>query len=254
MRVDTSYGFSGTTRTREVTLSCAVMHTPSRRERRECVSALFSDLGENKIRKHWHSLEVFGDFYRKGIWQNAKRCWEYGANAGATHHLVIQDDVRVCRDFVVGIFSVIAGFPDDIIGLYCNIPTPPADPPEDYLDLLPRWGTTLGPRGPAIIMPVDTVRRFLAWESENIKPSFKHDDLRITLYCDSENITSKLPLPNLVDHKVEFPSVGRNEKQPKGFNFMGERSPLDFNWLDKTGLSIVGGSRLSCRRAGLINA
>jgi hypothetical protein len=246
VRVKTVRGFSRRTEEREITLSCAVMHTSSSRERRECVSELLSDLGEQAIRRHWHALEVFGDFFRQGVWWNAKRCWSFGLKAGATHHLVIQDDVRVCRDFVVGVFDVIAACPDEIIGL-CSERAPVHQESA-------RWGKVLGPRGQAVIMPVRTVRDFLAWEKRSIRPELTSvDDIRILLYCDSMGSMARLPLPNLVAHRPEFKSLAGTSTVPSDSYFMGDRSPREFDWLDGSTLDMTSGRYLP-NAAGLAMA
>tara|TARA_R110000824_G_scaffold303833_3_gene491676 strand:+ start:561 stop:1187 length:627 start_codon:yes stop_codon:yes gene_type:complete len=188
-------------------------------------------LGVANIQHHWTDFEVFGDFHLRGCWWNAKRCWEYGLETGATHHLLLQDDVEVCRDFVTGVFDVIAAFPSEIISLFSFAR-------KGFAGSAARWGEAEGPWGPAIVMEKSVIRDFLEWETTHIKPDCRHDDTRISLFCAARRQTVKVPFPNLVEHEQALKSIQGNawNKPRVSIDFMGERSPHDFNWHDTSGL------------------
>jgi hypothetical protein len=231
VKVTVEQGFNKKLVSAEITLSCTVMHTSAIKERRQSLEAMVSTLGEDNMKQHWTNFEVMDDFHGQGCWWNAKRCWEYGLSTEATHHLLLQDDIVICKDFVTGVFEVVAAFPDKVISLYCN-------PRKGFAESQARWGESEGPWGPAIVMNKALIREFLAWEAVNVKPEFKHDDWRLTMFCVNTKQTVKVPFPNLIDHDDGLKSIMGNSwnKRRVSPDFMGERSPHDFNWQDKGAL------------------
>lgn len=208
-----------------ITVSCTVMNAPFDRKRRYSVSALISSLGEEEIRKNWVDFEVMGDFYSRGCWWNAKRCWTHALTMDSTHHLLLQDDVVVCDDFVKGLPSVIAAYPDDVISLF-------AMPRKGFSAMNRRWGECEGTWGCGIVMPKELIRDFLEWEEANVRPEFKHDDSRISLWCVKTKRTVKVPFPNLVDHLTMKSTLGNSWSKPRvSENFL--TSPISaIDWLD----------------------
>ena len=210
------------------TLSCAVMHVSSSEPRRRSLSDMLWRVGEPAIKCKWEAFKVFDDPDRKGSWWNAERCWRYGLDTGATHHLVLQDDIIPCRDFVTGVFDVIRAYPQDVISLFSG-------PRKAFAKPGIRWGESEGPWGPAVIMPKELLGRFIFWNSLFISPDLKHDDARISLFLERMGLTAKIPFPNLVDH-ANLPSfLGHDwSNGVHCADFLGDRSPHDVNWQDKT--------------------
>ena len=202
------------------------MHAPFSELRQRCLSQLTKNLYLQGASKHWQSLTVMNDFEKRGVWWNAKRCWESGLATKNTHHLVLQDDVIVCKDFVTGVLDVIYAFPNEIISLFSI--------PRKKFDGSCRWGISEGVWGLGVVMPRNVLEKFLIWEKENIKPEFKHDDSRISLFCVKNKRTVKVPFPNLIDHQDVKSIVGNTWSKPRvSSDFMGERSPHNFDWNEK---------------------
>jgi len=207
-----------------ISVSCTVMHASFDRKRRYAVSSLISALGEEAIRQNWLDFQVMGDMHGRGPWWNARRCWEHGQTTGATHHLILQDDVKVMNGFVVGIFDLIEAFPDDVMSLFCL-------QRKDFQDQTARWGIAEGVWGCAVLMPVKLVSEFLAWEKANIKPEFKHDDCRVSLWCVKTKRRVKVPFPNVVDH-LPIQSVMRHSHfRPRvSPYFVDDETVSNINW------------------------
>jgi hypothetical protein len=207
-------------------LSCAIMHTSSSAERKQSLQQIMFQLYSQGSSNSWVSLEVMDDPFRQGVWFNAKRCWKSAGKA--THHLVLQDDIVICNNFVNGIFKVIEAFPNDIISLFHG--------PRKNFDGSCRWGQSEGVWGQAIVMPTGIVQEFLNWEEDNIHPSFMHDDSRVSLFAINTGRRVKVPFPNLVNHRdTELKSVlGNKWSKPRvSSDFMGARDPFDFDWMEK---------------------
>lgn len=208
-----------------ITISCTVMHASFDRKRRYAVSSLISALGEEEIRQNWLDFQVMGDMYGRGPWWNAKRCWTHALTTDSTHHLLLQDDVEVCDGFVEGLPQIVAGFPDDVISLF-------AMPRKGFSGMDCRWGEAEGTWGCAVVMPKALIWEFLQWEQENIKPEFKHDDSRVSLWCCNTKRTVKVPFPNPVNHLDMKSTMGNRWSKPRvSDNFLSE--PISsINWLE----------------------
>ena len=211
-----------------ITISATIMHTSSSSERRKALQQLLYQLSLQGAKDHWVSLDVKDDWLKQGPWYNAKRCWQIGEKSQATHHLHMQDDIRVCHNFVEGIKSVIAAFPDEIISIFHG--------PRKAFNGSARWGQSEGAWGQGIIMPVAMVKEFLIWERQNIDPCFPHDDSRVSLFAIKTGRRVFIPFPNLIDHRDdELKSIlGNRWNKPRvSSDFMGDRDPANFDWNQK---------------------
>jgi hypothetical protein len=63
-------------------------------------------------------LEPVVDVGSEGPWPTARRCWRAGVDSGASHVLVLQDDVRVCADFWATLKALVAARPAAALSLH----------------------------------------------------------------------------------------------------------------------------------------
>lgn len=209
-----------------VSLSVSVMHASFDRKRRYNVSQLISQIGEQNIRDYWAGFEVMGDMFGRGCWWNARRCWKSGSSSPVTHHMILQDDIRVCADFAQGVLKVIEARPTDVISLFCL-------PRKGFESLDCRWGEAEGAWGCGLIMPKELIKEFLDWELKNVRLDFKHDDSRVSLFCVKNKRTVKVPFPNLVDHLALPSTLGNGWSKPRHSPmFLEQGSPLDYDWAE----------------------
>ena len=211
-----------------VSISCTIMQSSFNAQRKQSVEQLQFQLFSQEWEKNWLNLTVIKDDVGRGPWWTAKKCWEEGSVSNATHHLLLQDDVVICNNFVNGIKSVISSYSNDIISLFHG--------PRKAFNGSARWGLSEGVWGQGIVMPVYLVEEFLKWEAKNISKDFPHDDSRVSLFAIKTKRHVKVPFPNLVDHRdVEIKSVmGHKWIRPRiSSDFMGERNPEDFDWSNK---------------------
>jgi len=68
-------------------------------------------------------VDIVADTERQGSWPTYLRTLR--ATAGARHHLVLNDDITVCRDFLASVDKVIQARPGHIVSLYTNSPWVP---------------------------------------------------------------------------------------------------------------------------------
>src|SRR5262245_37375054 len=90
-------------------VTVAIAHHPAR-----------ADLLEPLLVKLGGQVEVVVDPRPKRLdaWANAKRAWKLGRKLGGTHHLVMEDDVTVCRDFLAAVQEGIERWPNEMVRWY----------------------------------------------------------------------------------------------------------------------------------------
>ena len=126
----------------------------------------------------------------------ARKTWLHPLPEGATHRMVLQDDVEVCKNFAQ-IVSIIADtHPHRVItGIHFLQPS-------NY----PNYNNTTYYRvnnmpGCAIMMPVSTIEPCMAWcDASDDMERKPHDDLMISKYCQEHNVMMVCTIPCIVQH------------------------------------------------------
>lgn len=149
----------------------------------------------------------------------------------ASHHLIVQDDAVLCRDFRAGVERLIDLTGEHPVGLYMGNVGPQAATLRAMIDTLtPRFVEGQGPHwGVAILLPTAHVPALADWyERQNI-PNY---DRRISRWYDQEKIRCWYSAPSLVQHRADNPSLvqGRNGGRQAAW-FIGEdESALEVEW------------------------
>lgn len=146
-------------------------------------------------------LEIVSDDDMQGCWLTCKRGWERGLEMGATHHLVLTDDLTLPEGFWEALQEVVALFPNSPISLM-SVKTGAVK----TLESGRHWCVSWGVLGAANVLPVRMISEFLEWEKENVEEWCPHDDARLTAWATATNVGVLTPVPCLVNHG-EFPSV-----------------------------------------------
>lgn len=156
---------------------------------------------ENVKRYEIPGLHIMEDSEHEGCWPTIRRCWERGQKAGATHHLVLTDDLVLADGFWDALQQIVSIFPESPISLFTVKKQAPK-----VLQYGTHWCISWGVAGAANVLPVMMIPPFLEWQDRNIVPECPHDDVRLTAWITSQRIGALTPVPCLVDHG-EFPSV-----------------------------------------------
>ena len=221
-------------------LSVSVMCAPFDEFRRENVEQMIKDIGVWEIQNMTCHFNIIQDWHKRGVWETAKLAWMDSFGKGSTHHLVLQDDVKVCKNFIDTVYSLIKAKPNDPMCFYANRKVCEKAKEEDA-----RWVSIPdGIWGQAVLLPVDMVQDFLMWEIEHIRPDFKHDDSRLAMYCVKKKTPVMCPMPSIVEHNGATRSVlGQSNKNKVARWFIGDNNSLDYDW--KTGKVIKGANNIS---------
>jgi hypothetical protein len=133
--------------------------------------------------------------------RTAKRAWAAIA-PGATHHLVLQDDIELMPAFPENLLAAVGQQPTTGITLYVNWHSTPnayyvrraAVTGAPWTPLCPSWTPTLG-----LVLPTEHARA-LAAHLATIPDDVRHDDVVITDFCRDRSIRVVAAVPHLLDH------------------------------------------------------
>lgn len=176
------------------------------------------------------------------VWDNKGDRWDTGARsldayeADATHHLVVQDDAILCKDFLIGCEEIIKHTGNSLVSLYIGDVRPhvrrvsPAV--QHVLDDGGSWLRMPGPYwGVALIVPVVHIDALLEWGAS--RRHLVNYDKRIARWVHLEGMECLYTVPSLVDHRSEDenPSMVPGRKGDRRAQvFIGDRSPLEIDW------------------------
>ncbi|HSS22491.1 MAG TPA: hypothetical protein VLL54_20640 [Pyrinomonadaceae bacterium] len=203
-------------------LSIAIQHTPDDSYRRTWVEAMLQKLRNEEPALPIHVVE---DKERHGSWPTYRRTL-MTAN-GASHHLILNDDVSLCKDFLAAARKAISARPKNIISLYTNSP---------YVFTARQRGESWIEKslvaGPAIIWPTALIREFIDWERVHIRTDFPWEDARVSMWLYKTCRRAFATVPSLAQHLGYKASlIGLNASSKVATWYVGDqRSALEIDW------------------------
>lgn len=178
------------------------------------------------------------------VWDERSDRWDTGRRAmlaydpEATHHIVVQDDAILPRDFLPGVQAAVAHVPDNPVCLY----TGRVRPNHIFVEHMVRraqaegahWIVFDGPWwGPAVVVPTHYIDEMVAWADR--LTHIANYDRRMSRFFLDRGVDCYYSVPSLVSHRdgPENPSLvpGRGNEGRVAFNFIGEEaSALEVEW------------------------
>ena len=205
-----------------INLSIAIQHTPQRADRRKWAQAMIEQL-----RKEDPSipLAIIEDTQCEGCWPTYRRTLE--AAGDASHHLVLQDDLGLCKNFINSVKEVIRVRPTNLIALYTNTSVV-----SEARARGEAWVEKLGVSGPAVIWPTELISEFLQWQDRHINPDFLFDTVRVSMWLIKTSKKAFATVPSLTQHLgYDSSTMGLNSPSKVATWFIEEdRSALDIDW------------------------
>ena len=200
----------------------AIQHTPHREDRRQWVRALVAQLRAEEPNV---SLTVVEDTEREGCWPTYRRALELGGDA--SHHLILQDDVCLCADFIRSVAGVIRARPGNLVALYTHV--------KSVAEVRRRgesWLENPGASAQSVIWPRVLIGEFLEWHDRHIDNSFAFDDVRVSMWLIKTSKTAYATVPSLTEHVgCSASSVGLNSSHKVATWYIGNnRSAVDVDW------------------------
>jgi hypothetical protein len=203
-------------------LSIAIQHTPSRADRRRWVQAMLDQLRNEDPNI---PIALIEDIDLEGCWPTYRRALEAAGNA--SHHLVLQDDLALCKDFIRSVEEVIRARPGNLIALYTN-----ANSVFTARERGESWVEKAGVAGPSVIWPRDLIGEFLKWQDKHINQAFEWDTVRVSMWLIKTSKRAFATVPSLTQHLAcESSTLGLNSPSKVAAWYIGEdESALGVDW------------------------
>jgi len=139
----------------------------------------------------------------------------------ASHRVVLQDDVTLCRGFHDAVRAVVDVAPHDAVSMFAEWGSRAAGALRqaalagcDFTAVVNNYVPTQ-----ALVLPAGVARGFDAYVSL-VEPATGEDDLAMARYLEMRGVRSRITVPNLVEHDSETSLVGNG--------FMGIRQSACF--------------------------
>jgi hypothetical protein len=148
--------------------------------------------------------------------RTARRAWAVPTRAGATHRVVLQDDVRAPEDFADRLIRLLAAHPLAPVGLFAgwSSRTGQAVRLAAYLglDWVPVLGTALSATG--IALPEALATRYTDWADDH--GTEERDSISVYSFLLSSGCDPVIAVPNLIQHDWPYTASLWPEKFVQG--------------------------------------
>jgi hypothetical protein len=218
----------------DIKLSVAIMAVP---ERVGFVDNLLEKLEPDRAGR---DVSVYWDHDKQGLWWNAHRIWTE-TPATATHRMLLNDDIEVCRDFLPAVEAAIRARPDSFINFFCYGPAQ-----EATLAAGKCWMPYTNPSGCAYVLPSAWVRDFIEWGDNLYSIPFEafaktghkkfeiSDDTFLLTWLQMHQKEAWVAVPGLAKHLAWNDSVflhtPRESNVPTELYIGANRSGLEIDW------------------------
>lgn len=208
-----------------LTLSIAIMHCSWSPDRVKMLQQILERL--DKDLKLLSGFSICDDTDRRGIWWNCKQAWNK-YHPRSTHHLVLQDDMLPCHNFIPALLKLIEIKPTQIIHIFAsNVAVLTAQSQNKH------WYTTPeGSWGGAVMLP-----RFdfgwCEWSDQHLRDfSIHNDDTRLDNYALCHQKLLWNTSPSLIEHiGYDKSLIGNNNASWRMSKlYIGNQDPLQLDW------------------------
>lgn len=145
------------------------------------------------------------------------------------YHLVLEDDVSLCKDFIEGLDQIVGLFPDNPVSLFNMATFTSINAHAQKLGI--NFVGTNGATGQAQLWPVPILKKFIMWCDRNVPELIPFEDTRLWLWLNQTRTSIYLTCPNLVEHLLpDHSSLGFHGKNRHSADFLGHRSAALIDW------------------------
>lgn len=170
--------------------------------------------------------EMIVDVVKNGSWWGHREAMLHYTKP---YHLVLEDDVELCCDFIEGVEQICGLFPDHPVSLFNMATFTKLNNRASQLQI-PFIGTN-GATGQAQLWPIKTLKAFISWCDAHVPNDIPYEDTRLWLWLKQTNTCLYLACPNLVEHILPNAStLGFKGKNRISADFLGPRSAKMTDW------------------------
>lgn len=174
-----------------------------------------------------YPAQIVTDYESRGHSWNGLQAWK-AYDKDADVHIVLEDDIILCPNFIENVRAVAAAHPRQLISFF-HIKN-------RQVDLLQKGIHFCGMQrvswNQAILLPSAMVTHLIEFVGDD---KYKWTDDFLTAFCHALNIPLGLTIPNLVQHRLPRnsivgnpPALGRKERISPVF--INDISGFDINW------------------------
>lgn len=171
------------------------------------------------------------DTKHEGCWKTTARGWA-AFDPKCSHHLVIEDDLLLCKDFALTLPKIIEAHPDDMISLWGGKSLLSHYTQAHKLNSS-FFSRTYGTSGQANILPTSKIIDLLKFSARYVKDDCVHDDVRLRLWQHERGLLTYNTVPELMSHIGWSSTVSRFQNFPmyQDADWIGEeKSSLSIDW------------------------
>lgn len=209
--------------TREVVLSAAIMTHDARIDLATRFTGKHPDIPFQIVKDPLPGVP-------RGTLRTARLAWS-SVPPGATHHLVVQDDIILGPDFLEKVLGAIQRLPDHAIALFTEWGSRTSHAARVASLVGANWVEAVDEYVPtqALVMPAQACLAFDEFVTHELGPEIEDDDALLA-FIRASRIPAVVAVPNLVEHR-DLPSVAGNESH-------GARRSV--SWSRDTPASLLG--------------
>lgn len=154
----------------------------------------------------------------------------------ATHHMIVQDDARVCRDLVRGVERALLWTPPDVpLCLYLGRVKPFGREVQQAVHRAEQGASWLSMRGiywgVGVVLPVADIPELVEWYRSPAGDTVTNYDRRLSTWYSLQDRHVWYPWPSLVDHSDAPSLVNGHGRGRHAYRFAGAHvSALELDW------------------------
>jgi hypothetical protein len=219
----------------DIRLSIALWHAPFDAQRRAWLTQICRKLGDtSKLERFVVSRDVTPSGCRLS-WRRAAMMLA----PGATHHLVLADDMLPCIGFIDHALTALAAKPDVPVCFFSMRKSQDEARAKGASWIISPEGAW----GGAFLMPAEMTRDYLKWERVSIRDEYRTADRPVALYLMDNGIKVWQTYPSLLQH-IGAPTslVGHANKNRVTRHFLDDVGADSINWANTVNVVVESGS------------
>jgi hypothetical protein len=172
-----------------------------------------------------YDVKVAIDYVSSGAWQTARRAWML-FDDDSTHHILLQDDVMVCKNFMLATHKICKAYNNHCITFHSHRKIA-----DEALEKGLNYAKFHYVTGQALCMPVEKIKQFVAWSDKFVDDKLRYDDSRLSMFNTIHQYEQVITVPNLVQHFYGGSILGTPTNNKQARTYPGDEfDALSVNW------------------------
>jgi hypothetical protein len=194
----------------EIKFSCSIVCIPERYQY------------ARRLKERIPHATIFTDTNKKGSWY-AHREAMLDHDPSKTHHVILEEDVSICDNFIATINNIITAVPDRFVSLFNFRGLQKGNIKAKYEGR--HFFTRDGSTGQGILFPTPQMMEWIRWSDLHIPFHVPYEDTRLHAYLKTKKSHLYICVPNIIEHLLPSDSTidsKLNNKHRISPDFIGE--------------------------------